>query len=240
MGPLIVSLLPLAFGIALSPLAIMALVAVLLSRHGRTNGIAFLIGWVVAVVAVLAVSLWIFALVEVHARAQPPLWVPLVRLVLGLFLLLAAIVVYRRGSARNRQMAQAVTPADVVQAAPQLPGWLNAVESFKPGRSALLGFGIFVLNPVDASCAILAALDLQLASISTGAMVTTAIVFAVVGVLPIAVPVLFTLIRGEKAQPLLTASRGWIATHTNVLNAALLLVIAVLQLQKGLSTLLAY
>jgi len=238
MGDLILSLLPLALGVVLSPLAIMALVAVLLSRNARANGAMFMVGWAVAVIVVLLASFWIFTALSVHERAAPPDWVAVLRLVLGLGLLLGAVFVYRRGRAKVQQMAAASTPADVVAAAPQLPGWLHAVETFSPVRSLLLGFGIFILNPVDASCAILASLDLRLATIPGGQVLVVGIVFAVLGILPIALPVVLTLVRGTAAKPMLDRVRTWIAGNTSTLNAALLLVIAVLQLQKAVSGLL--
>jgi len=240
MGDLIVSLIPLALGIVMSPLAIMALVAVLLSRRSRVNGVAFLVGWALAVVVALVVASLVFGALEVHELGAPPLWVPVVRLVLGLLLLLGAVFVYRRGHGHVVAMAEASTPTEVVAAAPQLPGWLRAVETFTPARSAILGFGIFILNPVDASCAVLAALDLQLALADSGVILAAGIVFAVIGILPIAVPVIVTLVRGEAADPFLHAARTWISSHTNVLNAALLLVIAALQIEKAVSAFVAY
>jgi len=174
----------------------------------------------------------------VHELSEPPLWVPVVRLVLGLFLTAAAVWVYRKGRAHIVQMAAAASPKDVVAASPQLPGWLHSVESFRPGRTLLLGLGLFVLNPVDASCAVIAALDISLADVSTSSGVWVAAIFVVVGTLPIAVPVIYVVVRGAAAQPLLDRVRTWIAGNTHVLNAALLLVIGALQLEKGIAALL--
>lgn len=238
MGQLIVELLPLAFGILLSPLAYMALIAVLLSRLARVNGVAYLIGWAIGVVGVLALSIWLFGLLDVHDLAAPPAWVSVVRIVVGAFLLGSAVWVYRKGATHVKQMAVASTPREVAAAAPQLPGWLQAVDHFKPGRSAALGTGIFALNPVDASCAIIAGLDIVLADLPDGQSIAVGTGFAVIGILPIAIPVVLVLLRGAKAQPFLDSTRTWIAGHTSVLNAALLLVIAVLQLQKGIAALL--
>lgn len=238
MGDLILQLLPLALGIVLSPLAIMALVAILVSKLARINGVAFLIGWIIGVVGVMLLGLWVFSLLEVHALAEPPLWADLVRIALAVVLLIAAIWVYRRGHVHVAAMAKATNPREVVAAAPQLPGWLQKVSTFRPGRSAVLGVGIFVLNPVDASCAVIAALDITLAGLDGGTTTAVVAVFCLLGVLPIALPVLYVLVRGKNAQPFLDGLRTWVASHTNVLNAALLLVIAVLQLQKGVSGLL--
>ena len=238
MGELILSLVPVALGVVLSPLAIMALVAVLLSRNARMNGIAYLIGWVVGLAGLMALFLWLFPVLEVHAIGEPPLWVAIVRVLIGLFLAAAAVWVYRKGRAHIIRMAAASSPRDVVAASPQLPGWLHSVESFRPGRTLLLGVGLFVLNPVDASCAILAALDISLSDVGATPGAWVAIAFVVIGTLPIALPVLYVVVRGPQAQPLLDRVRTWIAGNTHVLNAALLLVIGALQLEKGIAALL--
>lgn len=238
MGELILALVPVALGVVLSPLAIMALVAVLLSRDARMNGITYLIGWFLGLGGLMTLCLWLFPLLAVHELGEPPLWVPIVRVLLGLFLIGSAVWVYRKGRAHIAQMAAASSPREVVAASPQLPGWLHSVESFRPGRTLLLGLGLFVLNPVDASCAILAALDISLSDVDRSSGLWVAVVFVIIGTLPIALPVLYVVVRGADAQPLLDRVRTWIAGNTHVLNAALLLVIGALQLEKGISALL--
>jgi hypothetical protein len=237
MGALIVGLIAPALGILLSPLAIMALVAELLSRRYRENGLAFFIGWLLATVVVVGVSVAVFTAIDFHPRTDTPVWLGVVRLVIALGLLAAAVWVYRRGGGRLRKMSEASTPEEVAAAAPQLPGWLQKVSEFTPGRSLALGFGIFAINPVDASCAIIAGLDIAGAQVTIVEGAVVAVGFVVVGVAPIAVPVAYVLARGGAAAPVLERLRGWIAGHTNVLNAALILVIGVLQLQKAVSAL---
>lgn len=238
MGELILALVPVALGVVLSPLAIMALVAVLLSHNARANGIAYLLGWILGLAGLTSLFLWLFPVLAVHERGEPPLWVPLVRLLIGLFLVAAAVWVYGKGRTHIVQMAAASTPREVVAASPQLPGWLHSVESFHPGRTFLLGVGLFVLNPVDASCAIIAALDITLSDADAPAGLWVAAAFVIVGTLPIALPVFYVVVRGDAAQPLLDRVRTWIAGNTHVLNAALLLVIGALQLEKGIAALI--
>lgn len=239
MGALIVGLIAPALGILLSPLAIMALVAELLSRRYRANGLAFFVGWLLATVVVVGVSVAVFTAIDFHPRTDTPLWTAVVRLVIALGLLAAAVWVFRRGGRDLRKMSEASTPEQVAAAAPQLPGWLQKVSEFTPARSLALGFGIFAVNPVDASCAIIAGIDIAGAPVTAGQGAAVAIAFVVVGVAPIAVPVFFVLARGDAAAPLLERLRTWIAGHTNVLNAALILVIGVLQLQKAVSALIS-
>ncbi|MBT1671709.1 GAP family protein [Curtobacterium flaccumfaciens] len=237
MGALIIGLIAPALGILLSPLAIMALVAELLSRRYRANGLAFFIGWLLATVVVVGLSVAVFTAIDFHPRTDTPLWLGVIRLVIALGLIAAALWVYRRGGRNLTKMAAASTPEQVAAAAPQLPGWLQKVSEFTPGRSFALGFGIFAINPVDASCAIIAGLDIAGAQVTIVEGTVVAAGFVIVGVAPIAVPVFYVLARGEAAAPVLERLRGWIARHTNVLNAALILVIGVLQLQKAVSAL---
>lgn len=239
MADLVVSLLPLALGIVLSPLAIMALVAVLLSRRARVTGVFFALGWALGIAIGLGASYAVLGLFDLRERSTSPDWVSALRLVFALVLMLGAVYIYRRGRSRALAMARARTPTDVSEAAPQLPGWLRSVEHFTPSRSLLLGLGIFILNPVDLSCAIIAALDVRLAGFGGGADAAILIAFGLVGILPIFVPVLLVLARGERATPVLASIRTWIASHTSVLNAALVLVIALLQAQKAVSAFLA-
>jgi MFS family permease len=236
MGDLVLSLLPLALGIVMSPLAIMALVAVLLSRQARVTGVFFALGWVLGIAIGVGASYAVLGLFDLQPRSTPPDWVSAVRLVFALVLILGAVYIYRKGHTRAVAMAHARTPTE---AAPQLPGWLRSVESFTPTRSLLLGVGIFVLNPVDLSCAIIAALDVRLAGFGGAADAVILSAFGLVGALPILIPVILVLMRGEQATPVLASIRTWIASHTSVLNAALVLVIALLQLQKAVSAFLA-
>lgn len=233
MGELIVQLIPPAFGIILSPLAIMALIAIMVSKNARVNGVAFLLGWVIGVVGVVAIGLWLFAALEVHVPRDPPVWVSWLRLLLGLVLVASAVWVYRRSRSHTRAMAAATTPQEVAEAAPQLPGWLQTVSTFRPGRSGALGLGLFVLNPVDFTCAIIASLDITMAGLAPAPTTVVALLFCAVSVVTVFVPVIFVLVRGKAAQPALDWLRDWVAQHSPVLNAALLLVIGVLQIQKG-------
>jgi len=57
MGDAIGQMLPAAVGIAISPLPIVALVLMLVSRRGRTNGPAFALGWIVGLAIVGAIVL---------------------------------------------------------------------------------------------------------------------------------------------------------------------------------------
>ncbi len=134
-------------------------------------------------------------------------------------------------------MAAARTPAVVAEAAPQLPGWLQSVDRFTPLRTTALGLGLFLLNPIDVSCAVIGALTIVLSEIATTAQVAVLAVFIAVGSISVVIPVLILQIRGDAAKDSLQRMRAWIAGNPHVLKAALLVVIAIMQLSKGLESL---
>jgi len=57
MGQALGQLLPLAIGVALSPVPIIAVILMLFSARARSNGPAFLLGWLIGIGAVAAIAL---------------------------------------------------------------------------------------------------------------------------------------------------------------------------------------
>jgi hypothetical protein len=100
-----------------------------------------------------------------------------------------------------------------------------------------MGLGLFLLNPIDVSCAVIGALTVVLSGISTTAQVAVLAVFIAVGSISVAIPVIILQIRGDAAKDSLERMRAWIAGNPHVLKAALLVVIAIMQLSKGLESL---
>jgi len=230
---LFLSLLPISLGIVMSPLAILAVVAVLFSHEPRRNSVAFLAGWIVGSALSLTLTYALLTALQVHGRREPPLWVPILHLLVGAVLLGGAWFVQQRGRAHLHSMSQAHKPRDIVGAAPQLPRVLQAVEHFTAPRSALLGFALFTLNPVDVSCAVAAAMDVRLSTTPPAGQVLAAIIFVLVGASSVIAPVAMLFIRQERAAAPLSALRTWVAGNTKLLNVGVLLLIAVMQISKG-------
>jgi Kef-type K+ transport system membrane component KefB len=92
-GQAIGDILPMAVGVALSPVPIIAIVLMLGTPRARSNGLAFALGWLVELSIAGGVML---ALASGRAQEdgdEPATWVSVVKLLFGLlFLLLAAHV----------------------------------------------------------------------------------------------------------------------------------------------------
>lgn len=230
-------LVPVLLGVVASPLAVIALIAVLLSRNAKANGLMYLIGWACAVVIAVLFAYWLLGRIDLKVKAEPAPWVAVARLAAGVLIGAGAMWTYRRSKTKIAVMATASTPEDVVEAAPQLPGWLNSVETFTAPRSLSLGLGIFLLNPINVSCAFVAALDIRLGSLQAPASAVFLAAFILLSIIPMAIPVYLVLTKGEKAEPALASIRTWIAKHNGTLSAVFLVLVAFMQIQKGLAAL---
>ena len=86
MGEAIGQVLPLAIGVALSPLPIVAVVLMLVTPRGRANGLAFVAGWIVGLAVVGAIVLAVAGKAGPSDDGSPATWVSVLKLVLGVAL----------------------------------------------------------------------------------------------------------------------------------------------------------
>lgn len=227
-------LIPIALGVIASPIAVMALLGVLLSKDARRTGTAYLTGWTSAIVVSILFWYLIFEILAVGEPREPVAWVRIVHLLLAIGLATGAVVTYRRARGALARIAAARTPDEIAAATPQLPGILRSATRFTPRRALVVGGGIFLLNPLNISLVIAAALEIALSPLAPVQRAWLIIGFIVAAASPVAVPVSMVLLRGENAAPVLERIRAWVARNNGMVSAGLLLVVAALQLGKAL------
>ena len=128
MGQAIGGSLPLAVGIALSPIPIIAVVLMLTSRRAKVNGPAFVLGWLIGLGIVGAIVLAVAGTGGASKSGAPATWVSWVKIVLGVLLLLVA---FREFRSRPRGDEE-----------PHMPKWMATIDNTSPpaalGLAALL------------------------------------------------------------------------------------------------------
>ncbi len=211
MGQAIGSSLPLAVGVALSPIPIIAVVLILTSRRARSNGPAFVIGWLVGLAVIGAIVLSVAGPAGASKSGSPATWVSWVKIVLGAALLLVAVRQFRG------------RPKDGDEAA--LPKWMASIDSMKPltvlGLAALLG-GV---NPKNLLLAVSAGASIAQTGISGADQAIAYAVFALIGTIGVGTPVVIYFALGERSAKMLTALRDWMGRHNAVIMSVLCLVI---------------
>jgi Sap, sulfolipid-1-addressing protein len=211
MGEAIRQSLPLAIGVALSPIPIIAVVLMLTTPRARTNGPAFVLGWLLSLGVVGAVVLALTGSGNAGQNGQPATWVSWLKLLLGVLLLVVAVRQFR---SRPHQGEQA-----------PLPKWMGAIDRFKPGQALGGGAALAGANPMNLLLAVGGAAAIDQTGIPGGQQAIAYAVFAIVGTLSVSAPLGLYFAMGERSAELLGRLKDWMGHNNAVIMAVLCLVI---------------
>jgi hypothetical protein len=87
-GQAIGNSLPLAIGVAISPIPIIAIILMLLSKRAGANSTAFLVGWMVGIVAVLSAVVAVAGTATLETDTGPTATASWIKIGLGVLLLI--------------------------------------------------------------------------------------------------------------------------------------------------------
>ena len=215
--------LPLAIGVAISPVPIIAVILMLFSRRAKVNGPLFLFGWVVALAVVGGVAYAVADSAGATSGSSAGDSVSWGQIVLGALLLVFA----------SRQWARRPAPGEQ----PAMPKWMAGIDDLAPVKAFAFGVLLAGVNPKNLALTLAAATGLaQLGATGSDAVVAL-VVFVVVASLTIALPVAYRLIGGDSARAKLDELRDWLGVHNTAVMAVLLLVFGVDLVAKGLGLL---
>ena len=223
MGQAVGASLPIAVGVLVSPMPIVAVVLMLVSHRARSNGLAFLLGWVVGIAVVGALVVLVVGGATSGIDDGPATWASVVKLVLGLLLLVLA---GKQWSGRPRDGAE-----------PPTPGWMAAVDSFNAAKAFALAVGLGAVNPKNLLLVVAGATTIAQATSSTGERLGALAVFVVVASIGIATPVVLYLSMGERAARLLDELKTWMTQNNATIMAVLLLVLGSKMIGDAISAL---
>jgi Sap, sulfolipid-1-addressing protein len=223
MGQAIGGSLPLAVGVALSPVAIIAVVLMLTTEKARVNGPAFVLGWLIGLGVIGAIVLAIAKPAGASSSGGPATWVSWLKIALGVLLLLVALRQFR---SRPRGEEQAA-----------LPKWMGAIDNFKPGAALGAGTLLTALNPKNLLLTVGGAATIAQTGISGGLQAIAYLVFAVIGTIGVAVPVVIYFAMGKRSAGLLANLKDWMGQHNAVIMTVLCLIIGVKLIGDAIGTL---
>jgi len=221
LGQVIGDLLPLALGVAISPIPIIAVILMLFSQRARGNSAMFLLGWIVGVAGAMVVLLIVANTQDLsQSNGQANDSVSTIKVVLGLLLIVAA----------HRQWRNRPKEGET----PELPKYLQAVDTLSPVKALGLGVLLSAVNPKNLMMIIAAALVISQADLSDSDTIIAVLVFVLIAISTVAVPVILYNVMGARAQPMLESMRSWLAANNATVMAVLLLVIGVVIIGKGI------
>ena len=225
MGKAIGGSLPLAVGIALSPVPIIAVVLMLTSRRAKVNGPAFVLGWLIGLGVIGAIVLALAGAGGASTSGNPATWVSWLKVALGALLLLVAARQFRGRPHGDDE--------------PQMPKWMASIDKMNPVAALGLAAVLSGANPKNLLLAISGGAAIAQTGIPGGQQAIAYLVFALIGTLGVGIPVGIYFALGDRSQDMLTQLRDWMSRHNAVIMSVLCLVIAAKLIGDGIGGLTA-
>ncbi len=224
MGSAISSILPQAIGVAISPVPIIAVILMLFSQRARSNGLAFLLGWVLALAVVGSIVLILANLGKVSTGGTPSILAYVLKLLLGLLFLLLAI---RQWRSRPKEGEE-----------PQMPKWMATIETITAGKAFGLAVLLAGVSPKNLALTLAAALSIAQEGLSGAAPWIMLAAFVILASITVAGPVLYYLFAGQSAEKTLNTWKAWLVANDATVMFILLLVLGVALIAEGLGGLI--
>jgi len=205
------AVLPLAAGIAVSPVPIAVLILVLLSSGGRVRGSFFAGGWTMGVLAAAGVGFAVSDGSELDSD-QPIMGAGrIVEVVLGVLFATLAVREWRR---RAREGAVS-----------EPPRVLRAVDSL--AHPTLFGLGMAaVVNPVNLPLALAAGIAIAHDGGTGGRAALEVLVFTLLACSTLLIPVAALVLLGDRIRRPLDGAREWLVANGSTILAVLFTVLA--------------
>jgi threonine/homoserine/homoserine lactone efflux protein len=204
-------ILPLAVGVAVSPMPIAACVLLLATPRARVIGPAFLLGWIAGIAIVGTIVMLVAGPSDASDAGGPATWVNWLKLVLGVLLLLVAVRQWR-------SQPKGDAPAEA-------PKWMGALEKLTPVKALAAAFVLAGVNPKNLLIIIAAGVAVAQTGIPSGDQAIAWIVFTIIAAIGVAAPVVIYFALGDRAKAILDGLKVWLIRHNTAVLAVLFLII---------------
>jgi threonine/homoserine/homoserine lactone efflux protein len=212
MGEAIGQVLSFGVGVTLSPVPIIGVVLMLGTPRARSNGLAFITGWIAGLAVAGTIVLLLCSGAGASSASQPAEWVNVLKLVLGVLLVLVAV---RQWRGRPRDGAAAA-----------MPKWMQTIDSFSPAKAAGFGVLLSAVNPKNLLLVVGGAAAIAQTGTSAGKQAVALAVFVVIGTLGTGTPVVLFFVMGEHSTRILDELKGWMAQNNTAIMGVICVLIA--------------
>jgi hypothetical protein len=217
MSSVLSQLLAPAMVVAISPFSIIiAIFLVLHTDRARANGVAFLVGRLLALAAVTAAFLQAPRLIGSLNRPVSPR----ILIVVGGILFVLGVWVWLR---RDRMTEE--------------PPWLHRLSRLTPVGATAIGALLVLTNPKMLAATAAAGLLIGTAGVGIAGASGAVAYYSAVASSTVAVPVLAYMAVGVRADDQLTRLKEWLHRRSGHVSAVILLAVAITLLYMGISEL---
>jgi hypothetical protein len=211
-----VELLPLALVITISPLSIIPAVLVLHAPHPRRTSLAYLVGWLLGLAGLTAIFIGISDMLG-GLRQSPPAWASWLRIAVGALLIVFGVIRWLTRHGHDH-----------------MPAWMRSLTTVSPIRAAVTATALTVVNPKVLFICAAAGLAIGADALGVIGTVLSAAVFVAVAASSVAIPILACAVAGDRLDAPLERLKHWMEKHNAALVAAILVLIGLVVLYKGI------
>jgi threonine/homoserine/homoserine lactone efflux protein len=215
-------ILPLAIGIAISPIPIIAAILMLLSPKAKGTSVGFMLGWVVGILVSVTVFTLLSTVVPSDDGSESSPIRGIIQILLGVALLFLALRQWRSRPKPGEEAA--------------LPKWMSAVDAMTAGKAFGLGFLLAAVNPKNLLMGASAGVTIGSASLDTASTAIVIVVFTLIAAASVTIPVIAYLIASKRMAGPLESLRTWLVHNNATIMAVLLLVIGFVVIGKGIGS----
>jgi len=215
-------ILPLAIGVMINPLSIIAVISMALTRRERGNSLTFLLGWILGLIIIGSIVFSIAGMRNYSSGSAPSIAASIVKLLAGVLLLFLATMMWRI-SIRGEQ--------------PKLLARINAMKTFTSTKAFGLGLLLSAAYPKNLTLTPIAALTIVQAQVSTLLNIEVFVIFIISSILAV-IPVLASFVLGDAALQILNRWKAWNVEHYTAMLVIILIGLTTMNLGKGLTGLL--
>jgi threonine/homoserine/homoserine lactone efflux protein len=218
MGAVLGEILGSVVGVAISPVPIIAVILMLFSAKARSNGVSFVLGWLIGLLLAGGVVLAI-GLEASEGGASDTSGV--IKILIGvLFLFLG----WKQWTGRPQGDEE-----------PQMPAWMASIDDFTAAKSLGLAFVLAAVNPKNLGLTIAAVATIGSSGLETSEEIIVLVVFALLASLTVLAPVIWYLIAGSSAEDQLNVMKNWLVANNNTVMAVLFIVLGAKVLGDGIA-----
>jgi threonine/homoserine/homoserine lactone efflux protein len=208
-------------GVSLSPIPIIGVVLMLGTPRARTNGLAFLAGWIGGLAIVGTIVILVSSGASASEGGEPADWVNALKIVLGVLLLGVAAKQWRGRPAPGEEAA--------------MPAWMKKIDTFSAPEAGGLALLLSAVNPKNLLLVIGAAAAIAQTGGSAGQEAGALAVFIAIGTIGPGAPVAIYFAMGERSKSLLEELRERMSRNNGAIMAVICLVIAAKLIGDGIS-----
>ena len=210
--------LPIALGVAASPMTILALMILLMTPRALSNAYSFLIGWFIGLFLVGGIVLLSPGLNEYTSGPTPVSgWI---RIGLGSLFLLISLIISKNLPKRGQVTAP--------------PKWMEKVDSYGPFQAMNVGLFLSILNLKNAAMVASGAVVIAAGGLSFWNEIFLMLIFCFIASLGVLFPVVVYLLFRNVVEAVFAKMKVWLQRYSTLILMIVLIVFGGWSIYRGI------